>query len=318
MDNSIIPIFFTIDDKYAPYLSCAIKSMIDHASKDRKYKIIIIHENIKQENIEKLAELKTENFEMQFVPMKDGLESITNREENFLKCDYFTLTIYFRLFIPDMFPEYDKGIYIDSDIIVPGDISKLYDIELGENLIGACPDFSIKGIPELENYLENYIGVNKEDYVNSGVLLMNLKALRERKFSESFLELLNKYHFYTVAPDQDYINAMCNGKIHYLDEVWDAMPKPGTPEMRNPNLVHYNLFYKPWHYDNIPYEKYFWDYAKESKFYDAILKEKNGYSDEAKQQDEETLAFLISKGDTLPASDVSFKKVYEAGEKVRV
>ena len=62
--------------------------------------------------------------------MKDGMELITDRVENRLRCDYFTLTIYFRLFIPDLFPEYDKGLYIDSDVVVPGDISELYNHDL--------------------------------------------------------------------------------------------------------------------------------------------------------------------------------------------
>ena len=43
---------------------------------------------------------------------------ITDRIENRLRSDYFTMTIYFRIFIPDMYPEYDKAIYIDSDIVV--------------------------------------------------------------------------------------------------------------------------------------------------------------------------------------------------------
>ena len=36
-----IPIFFTIDDKYAPYVACAITSIIENSSKDYEYKIFI-------------------------------------------------------------------------------------------------------------------------------------------------------------------------------------------------------------------------------------------------------------------------------------
>ena len=313
-----IPIFFTIDDKYAPYVSVAISSIIDNASKEYNYKIIIIYQELTNENIEKISRLQNDNFKIEFVYMKDTLDAITDRVENRLRCDYFTLTIYFRLFIPEMFKEYDKGIYIDSDIVVPGDISELYNFELGDNLIGACPDHSVVDIPEIINYMENAIGVNRHEYINSGVLLMNLKKMREEKFDQRFLELLNKYHFDSIAPDQDYLNAMCNGSILYFDECWDAMPIEGKNELDNPKLIHYNLFSKPWCYDNIPYEDYFWKYAKKSDYYNDIVDFKNTYSDEQKKSDSDCLAVLIKKADTVPNAEITFKKIYESGEKVRV
>lgn len=313
-----IPIFFTIDDKYAPYVSVAIASIIDNASKEYNYKIIIIYQELTNENIEKISKLQNDNFKIEFVYMKDTLDAITDRVENRLRCDYFTLTIYFRLFIPEMFKEYDKGIYIDSDIVVPGDISELYKFELGDNLIGACPDHSVVDIPEIINYMENAIGVNRHEYINSGVLLMNLKKMREEKFDQRFLELLNKYHFDSIAPDQDYLNAMCNGNILYLDECWDAMPIEGRKELDNPKLIHYNLFSKPWCYDNISYEDYFWKYAKKSDYYNDILNFKNTYSDEQKKSDSDCLTVLIKKADTIPNAEITFKKIYESGERIRV
>lgn len=313
-----IPIFFTIDDKYAPYLSVAIQSIIENSSKKYNYKIIVLNQGLSEENKKNISLLANENFDIKFVYMKKGLESITDRIENRLRCDYFTITIYFRLFIPEMFPEYDKGIYVDSDIVVNEDISKLYEVELGDNLIGACNDKSVIDIPELVRYIEGAIGVNKHEYINSGVLLMNLKEMRKKEFSKKFLTLLNKYHFDSIAPDQDYLNAMCNGKILYLDEKWDVMPTEGKKELANPSLIHYNLFQKPWCYDNIQYEYYFWKYAKKSKYYGQIIDFKNNYSEEQKQSDKDCLNVLVKKGEKIPDNDITFKKVMEKGEKIRV
>lgn len=312
-----IPIFFTIDDAYAPYADCAIRSIKENSSKEYNYKIYILHQGLKEKNINILSKLSNDTFKISFKEV-DGLDDITDREENKLRCDYFTLTIYFRLFIPIMFPEYDKAIYIDSDVVVPGDISKLYNLELGNNLIGASTDHSIQHIPELINYVENAIGVNKKEYINSGVLLMNLKLMREKCFSTEFLKLLNKFHFDVVAPDQDYLNAMCNGKILYLDECWDAMPNDSKPALKNPELIHYNLFQKPWCYDNIQYEDYFWEYAKDSKYYNEILNFKNNYSDEQKESDKKSLETLVVKANGLPNTENTFKKRYESGEKIRL
>lgn len=313
-----IPIFFTIDDSYAPYLGVAIKSIIENASKEYNYKIIVLNQGLTEENIEKISSLAQDGFEIKFVYMKDGLETITDRVENRLRCDYFTLTIYFRLFIPDMFPEYDKGIYIDSDIVVPGDISELYNIELGNNLVGACADKSVVEVPELAKYMEEAVGVSRYEYVNSGVLLMNLKEMREKEFSKRFLELLNKYHFDCIAPDQDYLNAICNGKILYLDEVWDAMPTDDKEPLPNPKLIHYNLFQKPWCYDNIQYEDYFWKYAKETSYHEQILEAKKNYSDEQKNSDRECLGILVQKGGKMSDNEITFKKMMEKGEKIRI
>lgn len=313
-----IPIFFTIDDSYVPYISVAIKSITENASKEYNYKIIVLYQDVTEENIKKIASLAKQGFEIEFKLMKDGMETITDRVENRLRCDYFTLTIYFRLFIADLFPEYDKGIYIDSDTVIPGDISEMYNIELGDNIIGACTDRSILGIPELVKYTHEAIDCGDMEYINSGVLLMNLKKFREKEFSKKFLTLLNTYHFDCIAPDQDYLNAMCNGKIVYLDECWDAMPTEGKEPIKNPKLIHYNLFQKPWCYDNIAYEEYFWKYAKMTDFYDEIIEFKKNYSEEQKKSDSNCLKLLVKKGGEMSDNEITFKKLIEKGEKIRI
>ena len=301
------------------FVGVAIKSLIENASKDYNYKIIVIHQNIKNESIEKISKLATKNCEIEFHVMEKGLETITDRVENKLRCDYFTLTIFFRLFIADMFPEYDKGIYLDSDIVVPGDISELYNIDLGNNIIGACIDSSIQDIPEIQYYSKNAIGKDIKEYINSGILLINLKMMREKNFSEKFLYLLNEYHFDSVAPDQDYLNAMCNGKVKFLDKAWDIMPNSAKEPFENPKLIHYNLFEKPWCYDNIQYEDYFWKYAKSSEFYDSINDFKNNYSDKQKLSDTKSLNEIIEKAGRIPdTTNITFKKIYESGEDIRI
>ena len=316
--NCEVPIFFSADNNYAPFLAAALNSAVKNSSKTRQYKAIILHEDLSEENRAKLSVLATDNFKIEFVPMKSGLESITDRMSNRLRCDYFTLTIYFRLFIPAMFPQYDKGIYIDSDVVLLGDLGELYDIDIGDNYIGACQDKSVVDVPPLAKYMEEAVGVDRYEYINSGVLLMDLKKLRELKFDKHFLYLLNKYHFDSIAPDQDYINAMCNGKIHYLDESWDAMPNDNNPPLENPKLIHYNLFSKPWCYDGIQYGEYFWEYVAGTEFYEEAKAFKENYSDEQKASDAKCLDILIGKGSEIAESELTFKKTAMNGEKIRL
>lgn len=313
----MIPMFFSINDAYAPYLATALRSAICHADPDRHYKAIILHDDLHETHQKKLSSLATSNVSIEFVPMKKGLESITDTMANRLRCDYFTLTIYFRLFIPAMFPQYDKAIYLDSDVVLLRDPAKLFDMDLGDDLIGACADRSVGHVPELACYMEQAIGVPKDQYINSGVLLMNLKALREAKLDEHFLSLLGTYHFDCIAPDQDYLNALCYGKIRYLDDSWDTMPDMPNPPSE-PNLIHYNLFSKPWCYDNIPYENHFWHYAKESGYEKDIRAFKASYSEEQKNSDRECLGKLLQRGAQIPDLAITFKKLHEQGVKIRL
>lgn len=309
----MIPIFFSIDDNYAPFLSVAISSMIRNASPNHSYRIIILYEELTPQNRQRLSGLAADNVDIQFVVM--GNHNITNRIENYLRADYFTLTIYFRLFIPVMFPEYDKAIYLDSDTVILGDISEMYQIELKDNLIGAIADYSIVDVPPLAKYIQYGIGVDKYDYVNSGVLLMNLKKLREVRFERRFLDLMNTYHFDSIAPDQDYLNVMCKGNIRYLPPSWNTMPVEGKGTIKYPQIIHYNLFYKPWYYDNVPYGNYFWQYAKDSVFYHLIRNIKMQYTEKERRADRESMELLLCRGELIADAEVNFRTVLASSGK---
>lgn len=316
--NNEIPIFFSIDDKYAPFLAVALTSAIKNSDANKNYKAIVLYNELNDDNICRIKKLEKNNFKIELIPMKSGFEIIKNSSGNKLRCDYFTLTIFFRLFIPNMFPQYDKGIYIDSDVVVTSDIAKMFEIDLKDNLLGGCRDLSIADVKPLIDYVENAVGVDGERYINSGVLLMNLKKLREENFEAHFLNLLNTYQFDNIAPDQDYINAICKDRILYIDKLWNVMPNDSRPEEDKTNLIHYNLFSKPWCYDNVQYADEFWNYAKDSGYYEEIVDYKNSYSDDAKHSDEQCLQTLIKRGMEIPDLDVTFKKMSRKGVKIRL
>ena len=82
--NKQIPIFFTIDDKYAPYVSCAVTSIIENSSKDYEYNIYILHDGLSKENIAKISKLQCKGFNIIFKELKEGMEQFTDRVENSL------------------------------------------------------------------------------------------------------------------------------------------------------------------------------------------------------------------------------------------
>ncbi len=175
--------------------------------------------------------------------------------------DYYTMTTYYRLFISEMFPEYDKGIYIDSDTVVLGDISRLYDQELGQNPVGAAQDQVFVQMDVYGTYAEEVLGINRNQMFNAGVLLINCRAFRQEAVLAQFIDLLYMYHF-VVTQDEDYLNLICKDRVLWLDQRWNTLIIGEIPyDVRQAYIVHYNMAAKPWHYADCRYQEIFWEYA---------------------------------------------------------
>lgn len=318
MNKVTIPIFYAIDDSYAKFVAVSIKSLIMNANNNYNYDINVIYENLSEENAKKLKSLETDNVKIILTEMNQNLSMITDKLGNRLREYTFTLTIFFRLFIPVMFPKYDKCIYIDADTVIPGDISRLYNEDLEDNYLGCIVDKSTIDNEILASYFEEVVGIPRDKYINSGVLLMNSKKLRELKIDEKFLDLYIKYGFDVIAPDQDYINSMCYGHIKYLSDIYDAMPNPNNKEVEKPVIIHYNLFLKPWQYENVQYYDYFWKYAKSTPFYDEILEIKNSYTNEDRKKDSEWMDLMVSRAESLVGTQNTLKNVFESGKETRL
>ena len=290
-NSKVIPIFFAVDDRYISFLAVTLTSLIENSSKDYQYVIKILCINIDERNKKKILKYEKENVKIEFVELNYYLQEI---EEKLYTRDYFTQTTYFRLFIPELYPQYDKAIYIDSDTTVLGDISELYNIDLGDNLLGAVPDSSVQNNKEFQDYVERVVGMaTYKNYFNAGMLVMNLDAMRRYDFQAKFLYLLETIKF-AVAQDQDYLNRLCKGRVKFIDEVWNTMPIPNENiKEEDIKIIHYNHMFKPWHFDDVLYEEYFWKYAKKTEFYKEILNIKENYTEKEKFRDQEQFKSLV-------------------------
>ena len=309
--NMPVPIFFTIDNSYAPYMGVALYSMMENANPQYHYTVYVIYQDLSEENRKHIEDMCKDNFEIIFKQMNDTIHGISLDQAGKLRCDYSTYTIYYRLFLADMFPQYDKGLYLDSDIVVPGDISELCLTDLKGRPVGACADTSVSGVDVIASYMEDAVGVARNQYINSGILLMDLKKMREIHLSQHFLRLLNTYGFDTIAPDQDYLNAMCNGNIYHLDKTWDVMPLHDRPEMSDPKIIHYNLFDKPWCYKEVQYETRFWEFAARTPFYEELLAYRENYGIAQRMHDHWSMEELMRKSREIPKGETTFKKIQE-------
>ena len=318
MENNlnVIPIFFAIDDGYIPFLAVALESLIENSSKQYYYSIKVLYTNISEENKKKINKYKRENVNIEFVDLNYYIEKV---KDKLYTRDYYTNTTYFRLFIANLYPQYNKAIYLDSDIVVLGDIAELYNQDIGDNLVAAAPDDVIQTIKVFQEYAEKVVGVaDYRNYFNAGILLMNLDEFRRFDFQNKFLYLLETIKF-TVAQDQDYLNRLCKGKVKIIDKAWDKMPVANDDfDDKDLKIIHYNLADKPWHYDNIRYKDYFWKYAKKTEYYNEICKIKENYSEEERFKDMQqfkTLKDLAQKEADCVGDDRNFKREVQVIEK---
>ena len=281
-----IPIFFAVDNGYIPFLAVSLQSLIDNSNENNNYNIKILYTDISDENIGKILKYERENVKIEFVNLTEYIKKV---QDKLYTRDYYSKTTYFRLFLPDLYPEYDKVLYLDSDIVILDDIANLYNIDMGDNLVAGVPDDVIQTFEVFQTYVEKVVGVaDYRNYFNAGILLMNLDELRKFNFQEKFLYSLDKIKF-SVAQDQDYLNRLCKGRVKIIDKVWNKMPiAQDNVDVNTLKLIHYNLAYKPWHFEDILYKEIFWKYAEKTEFFDIIKNIKDTYTDKDRQKDLES------------------------------
>ncbi len=195
---------------------------------------------------------------------------------------------YFRLQIPNLIKNLDKIIYCDIDTIFMKDLVSLWNFKIGKNFIAGVKDGLNLNRPwkryQNKSTPKKYI-IEKGKYVNSGVLLLNLKEIRKNNLYKKFIDLIDK-NFY--QKDQDILNYCCYPKISYLPLKYNFTPrskfkyykmmlqglllKDDIKHAKNNPIIYHYINCNPW---NVYSKKfwYWWKYAKLTPFYKKFKKE---------------------------------------------
>lgn len=279
-----VPIFFACDDSYVKYLMVTIQSIKSHATLSHEYKIYVLNTDISDENKGKLYDMESRNLKIEFCDVSSQLKAI---EKKLSVRDYYSLTTYYRVFIPDLYKQYDKVLYLDSDIIVNQDVANLYKYNLGSNYVGAIQDYAVTSTEVLGEYVEQVLGISKSAYFNAGILLINSKAFRAHNIKHKFLDLLDTYSF-VVAQDQDYLNILCQNKVLWIDSKWNVqMSEEKERDLSKVGIIHYNFARKPWNCTEGRYVSTYWEYAKRTADYDTLVELCREYSEKDKAREKQ-------------------------------
>lgn len=161
----------------------------------------------------------------------------------------------YRLFLPKVCSHLDRVIYLDADILVVGDLRRLWEVDLGENLLGGVLDS--ESTRDVVDVLSRYYHkkINKTSYFNAGILLMDLEKIREESANlpQEYLTFINEYP-HALLLDQDFLNYKYQGRYKKLSNIFNFIPHDSDSVDKdlidNQVIIHFAGLYKPWNCRN--------------------------------------------------------------------
>ena len=232
-----IHIAFACNDNYLFGAEVLLSSVMHHTRRTVFFHLFTFSlSDAGVRHIERVASLYA-NARLQIVKGMD-LEPAAN-----LSISYLSKETYCRLMAPALLPNVEKLLYLDIDLLIRGDVSELYDTDLSGYLVAGVEEeqMRVNGHPTI-------IGMKRaKNYFNAGVLLMNLKVLRDSGCGEELLRRVpgNTFRF----ADQDILNLTCEGRVLALPKRFNFnlyYYRVYKRERANAVIIHFTGPDKPW------------------------------------------------------------------------
>lgn len=289
-ERPVIPVVFASDNNYVPMLTTTIYSALRNASPACRYDVVVLHKDITVYNQGVMRRFfsRFENVSLRFC----DVSQIVGQYQLSTNNEHISVETYYRFLIQKLLPEYDKVLYLDSDLIIRGDIAELFATELGDNLLAAVHDVDFVGNLNMKDgkrmeYAKSVLKMqNPYEYFQAGVLVLNTSAMRELLPMEGWLEYASNDAY--IYNDQDVLNALCEGRVTWLDYDWNVMIECNNrianvfsfapaqvfdaynESRKHERIVHYAGFEKPWKFPDCDRAELYWKYARETPFYEKL------------------------------------------------
>lgn len=209
---------------------------------------------------------------------------------------FWMLETYYRLMLPELLGgEIDRILYLDVDVIVNKDIWNFYHTDFEGKLIIVGRDMVSDPLmaldermiaadrPELSAWHALFKGLAEKGmtYFCAGVLLMNLSKLKEDFPFSRYMDIYESISNKLIYLDQDVLNYAHYNQVKLAEEKQYGLFAYPAHEMgmsyeevrSNASIIHFAGAAKPWTINLIRYdiEKIWWEYAKDSPFYQELL-----------------------------------------------
>ena len=286
-----VVVTFACNDRFAPYLSVALQSLLDHTSPARTYDIVVLSIGI--ESSER-ARLRSQfdahpNCHIGFVEVAEALQGRILPVHG-----HFKPEIYLRLLAPELLAPLEKTLYLDCDLLVCADVAELFDTDVSGYLLAVALDADMAGQVSgyhegTRVYLAETLGLDDPlNYFQSGMLVLNLAEFRRTQPTNDLLELACSRHW--QWPDQDVLNVVAQNHWREVDLAWNVVTDwagirrsriigSAPPDVRaryeearaHPAIVHYaGPDMRPWLYPNVDFGEAWWNVARRTPFIDEI------------------------------------------------
>lgn len=291
--ENAVTVCLSADDNYAPYLLVTIASIKENKSITDKYEVYVLDGGISNNNKKHIMSLADDNFFVRFIDINPYLDECDISA--FYLTAHFSLASYYRFFIPEIFKNFNRVLYLDCDLIVNHNLAELYGIDMCGHALAAALDIEMHRTTQIDvshnmlNYLTGKLKMkHPENYSQSGVLLLDISALREMDFTNKcvarLIEIKNP-----MFVDQCVLNSVFDGDYQPLPMKWNVLwhlpyyiknlDQQLSVEKyieyfaarKNPYIIHYCGTVKPWINVNVELADIWWKYARLTPLYEMIL-----------------------------------------------
>ena len=298
-ETDSVNIVFAVDENYLPQLEVALHSLISHISSKRNYDIYILHHGIPDRRQNEFLKpfSRIGNVKIRFVDISAFITSI-NQDLFYIEI-HVSLSTYFRIFIQEIFRNFPKVLYLDSDIIILDDVATLFDFNMQGYPIAAALDIreclasklnlTVSNGVNWRQYLKRTLKLDNEyRYFQAGVLLFDLEKMKDFSLQDRCIEALKEIKK-PILSDQDILNSVFHNEVCFFPTKWNIewqilfeFPdyQKQLPEehyqwyikaLNDPGIVHYASSIKPWNDPRMPLAHYWWRYARLSQGYEMFL-----------------------------------------------
>lgn len=242
----MIRILLGADDAYVKPMTIAAHSALRHLRSDRTVEVHLIDGGISATNRQRVVHcLEAVHPKARAIWRHADLSAFDN-----INVRRYSAASMIRLLIPHLFDQdVDRVLYIDSDVIVDGDIAELWDMDLGDVPVWAVQNGAEFEFDRLSETFEEISVPSGARYFNSGVLLMNLNVWRKKKISERVVDFMIRHNDRLSFPDQDALNAVVAGDWGRLPPRWNKqvirLGRPEAAQFDEPGILHFTT-HKPW------------------------------------------------------------------------
>lgn len=210
LGGNALNILVTIDENYVKPLKIMLASLFRNTP--APITVYLLHSKLTAETVDQLQAF-VGRYESKLIPLK--ADNSLFQEAPLTK--HYTVEMYYRLLAYQFLPaDVEKILYLDPDILVINDLTPLYEMPLAEQLFAAA-HHDIIGMNELNKL--RFLPYEIENYYNTGVLLMNVAAQRQRIEPEEIFDFVEEHGSWLALPDQDVLNALYAHEVVALDEL---------------------------------------------------------------------------------------------------